>query len=54
MIETHLGLFVPINPPMPREWLILGFVMVAATAVGLVPALMAYRKSIADGLTVRI
>ena len=54
MIEAHLGLFVPINPPMPREWLILGFVMVAATAVGLVPALMAYRKSIADGLTVRI
>ena len=54
MIEAHLGLFVPITPPMPREWLILVFVMVAATAVGLVPALMAYRKSIADGMTVRI
>ena len=54
MIEAHLGLFVPITPPMPREWLILVFVMIAATAVGLVPALMAYRKSIADGMTVRI
>jgi putative ABC transport system permease protein len=54
MIEAHLGLFVPITPPMPREWLILVFVMIAATAVGLVPALMAYRKSIADGMTVRV
>ncbi|MBD23987.1 MAG: peptide ABC transporter permease [Candidatus Marinimicrobia bacterium] len=53
MIETHLGLFVPIVPPMPREWLILGLVMIASTVAGLAPALMAYRQSLADGMTVR-
>ena len=53
MIETHLGLFVPIVPPMPREWLILGLVMIASTVAGLAPALMAYRQSLAVGMTVR-
>ena len=53
VIEAHLGLFIPIAFPISREWLILGFVMGAAAAAGLVPALMAYRRSLADGMTVK-
>ena len=53
VIETQLGLFIPISFPMFREWLILSFVMGAAGAAGLVPALMAYRQSLADGMIVR-
>ena len=53
VIETQLGLFIPISFPMFREWLILSFVMGAAGAAGLVPALMAYRQSVADGMIVR-
>ena len=53
VIEAHLGLFIPIDFPIFREWLILSLVMGAASAAGLLPALMAYRQSLADGMTVR-
>ena len=53
VIEAHLGLFIPIAFPISREWLILCLVMGAAAAAGLVPALMAYRRSLADGMTVK-
>jgi putative ABC transport system permease protein len=53
IIEAQLGLFVPISFPTLNEWLLLFFVMVGATIAGLIPALMAYRRSIADGMTVR-
>ena len=53
VIEAHLGLFIPIAFPISREWLILGLVMGAAAAAGLVPALMAYRRSLADGMTLK-
>jgi putative ABC transport system permease protein len=53
IIEVQLGLFVPITFPSISEWLLLFFVMAGAAIAGLVPALMAYRRSIADGMTVR-
>ena len=53
VIEAHLGLFIPIAFPISREWLILCLVMGAAAAAGLGPALMAYCRSLADGMTVK-
>jgi len=53
VIEAHLGLFIPIALPISREWFILSLVMGAAAVTGLVPALMAYRRSLADGMTVK-
>ena len=53
IIEVQLGLFVPITFPSISEWLLLFFVIAGAAIAGLVPALMAYRRSIADGMTVR-
>ena len=53
MIETRLGLFIPIALPTHRDLMIIGYVIVASTAAGLVPALMAYRQSLVDGMTMR-
>jgi len=53
VIEAHLGLFIPIALPISREWFILSLVMGAAAVTGLVPALMAYRRSLADGMTIK-
>lgn len=53
IIEARLGLFVPIAFPSVSEWLLLFFVLVGAIIAGLVPALLAYRHSVADGMTVR-
>ncbi|MEM6971161.1 MAG: FtsX-like permease family protein [Pseudomonadota bacterium] len=51
-LDAQYGLFVAITPPGADEALILISIVVAGTAVGLLPALRAYRLSLADGMTV--
>ena len=51
--DRAFGLYLPIGPPSPREWAVLGTVVLAAAAVSLAPAWRAYRLSLADGMTVR-
>jgi len=54
LIDSAFGLWLPIEPPTVREvWVLLG-VVVAGAFVSLVPALRAYRMSLADGMMVRI
>ncbi|MEL6521139.1 MAG: ABC transporter permease [Pseudomonadota bacterium] len=54
MIDTEYGLWLPIGAPSLREfWVIVG-VVVASAIVSLVPAIRAYRLSLADGMVVRI
>ena len=53
IVETRFGLFLTIGPPTVRDLAILGFVVFAGFAAGLVPAYRAYRQSLADGLIVR-
>lgn len=53
MIDGAFGLWLPIEPPTLREgWALLG-VIVAGAIVSMVPALRAYRMSLADGMMVR-
>ncbi len=53
-IDSAFGLWLPIEAPTIRElWVLLG-VITAGAIVSLVPALRAYRLSLADGMTVRI
>jgi putative ABC transport system permease protein len=54
-IAAHeFGLHLPVGLPTTRDVLILGAVIVAGFVVGIVPALRAYRISLADGLSMRI
>ena len=54
LIDSAFGLWLPIEPPTLREvWVLLG-VIVAGAIVGMVPALRAYRMSLADGMIIRI
>ena len=54
LIDSAFGLWIPIEPPTLREiWVLLG-VILAGAIVSMVPALRAYRMSLADGMTVRI
>ena len=54
VVETQLGLFIPIDMPQLREWLILALVLASGALASIIPALLAYRRSLADGMTVRI
>ena len=54
LIDSAFGLWLPIEAPTLREfWVLLG-VVVASAIVSMVPALRAYRMSLADGMMVRI
>ena len=53
IIDSAFGLFLPIEPPSLRELLVLLAVVAASAIVSLIPALRAYRLSLADGMMVR-
>jgi len=52
-IDHAYGLSLAIEPPRLDEWAKLGLIVVAGFMAGLLPALRAYRLSLADGMTVR-
>ncbi|WP_299872714.1 ABC transporter permease [uncultured Sulfitobacter sp.] len=54
LVDAAFGLWLPIDPPSLRElWVLVG-VVAAGAIVSMVPALRAYRMSLADGMMVRI
>jgi putative ABC transport system permease protein len=52
-VETSFGLHLPIRAPTRTAWLYLAAVVGASFLIGIVPAVKAYRNSLADGLTIR-
>ncbi|MEM9577427.1 MAG: ABC transporter permease [Pseudomonadota bacterium] len=53
-VDAAFGLWLPIEAPSARElWVLLG-VVAAGAIVSVIPALRAYRMSLADGMMVRI
>jgi putative ABC transport system permease protein len=53
-VDRAYGLHLAIDPPGQREMLLLGSIVVAGVVAGLLPAMRAYRLSVADGMTVRV
>lgn len=53
LLQARFGLFLSLAAPSLAEWRLIGLVLGAGFAVGLVPAFLAYRRSVADGMTVR-
>ena len=54
VIDRYYGLFIPLNPPTVYEVELLGGIIVAGIVAGLLPALRAYKLSLADGMMVRV
>ena len=54
ILEAYFGLFIPINLPSNRDIIILGGILLTAMLMGIIPALRAYRQSLADGMTIRL
>ncbi|WP_380056761.1 ABC transporter permease [Falsihalocynthiibacter sp. SS001] len=53
ILDSAIGLWLPIEAPTTREVWVLLAVIFASAIVSLVPAIRAYRMSIADGMMVR-
>ncbi|MEQ9639853.1 MAG: ABC transporter permease [Alphaproteobacteria bacterium] len=52
-VDAEFGLALPIDPPTQRECLALAAIVAGGFLVGLLPAFLAYRTSLADGMMVR-
>lgn len=52
-VDATYGLYLDIAAPNLREWRLLAAIVVAALVVSALPAVRAYRMSLADGMTVR-
>lgn len=53
-LQTRFGITLQLSVPTESQWLLLGGVVLAGWLASLVPALRAYRLSLADGLSPRI
>jgi len=54
LVDSAFGLYLPIEPPGLRELGVLAGVIAAGAIVSMLPALRAYRLSLADGMMVKI
>lgn len=54
VLDRHYGLDLSIAPPTAAEAITLAAIVLAGFIAGLLPALLAYRRSLADGMTVRM
>ena len=52
-VDRVYGLRLTINPPTADEWIKLAAIVCAGFVAALLPALRAYRMSLADGMTIR-
>ncbi|MEM8577947.1 MAG: ABC transporter permease [Pseudomonadota bacterium] len=52
-LDAAFGLWLPVGLPGAREWAMLGGVVLAGAIVSALPAVRAYRISLADGMQVR-
>jgi putative ABC transport system permease protein len=52
-LQATYGLFVPARWPAREELILVGGVLLAGVVVGLLPAVLAWRRSVQDGMTVR-
>ena len=54
ILETRFGLFLEIAAPSGHDLGLLAAVLAAGVLAGILPALLAYRRSLADGMIVRL
>ncbi len=54
IIHQIYGISITLSMMSPYEFLLLGLVQAAGTLIGIIPAIRAYRQSLADGMTIRI
>jgi len=54
MLASRFGIYVPVMLPSLQEGGILTLIVLAALAIGLLPAAQAYRRTLSDGLQIRV
>ena len=53
LLDSRFGLYLKVDAPGVRECVILALIVFAGIVAGLIPAWRAYRRSLADGMSIR-
>jgi putative ABC transport system permease protein len=53
LLEARYGVFLSMAAPGAGEWRLLGIVLAGGVLVGMIPAWLAYRRALADGMSIR-
>ena len=54
ILVDRFGLFIPVQAPSQGEWIYLAILFGTSFLVGFIPAFTAYKRSLADGLSVKV
>jgi len=54
LVDSRFGLYLPLGLPTAQEWMTLGIIVSGGILAGFVPAALAYRRALADGLTLKV
>ena len=54
LLDARYGIHLPITPLSAHELATLGIIVLASLGIALLPALRAYRMSLADGMAIRV
>ena len=54
ILEAYFGLFISVDSLSYQDMILLVGIVFAGMLMGLIPAIKAYRQSLADGMTVRL
>jgi len=54
LVQSATGVLLAVRPLNALEWLLLGTVIVLGSVLGAVPGVIAYRRALTDGLTLRV
>jgi putative ABC transport system permease protein len=53
LLEARAGIFITLSALSQSQWLILLSIVISALLIGAIPAWLAYRRSLSDGMTIR-
>ena len=54
IVQTMYGIYLPIHWPTSWELTLLALAAAAGCLSGIIPAILAYRRSLADGMAIRV
>jgi len=54
LLESYFGLFIPVDTISYKDMILLVGIVFAGMLMGVIPAIKAYRQSLADGMTIRL
>ena len=54
LLETYFGLFIPINPPSLKDFILLGVIIMTGIMLEVSSVIKVYHQLLVDGMTIEL